>query len=241
MVDRLFFVVLTTALLLPGSQAFAEFQPWPEPVFDYIQEEYGDQAEKRFRFLEKFILENQKIDVMEKVLKVNTTMNRLPWIADAAHWKQADYWATPLETITTFGGDCEDIALVKWVVLRNLGVAVDHLRLAYVKIKKTGQDHMVLLYIQNPEAPDGQKKIYVLDNYIDEVKLGKERTDLIAVLILGAGGQVVLINDDGKNRSVKAAYEERKIKKIDDLVQRVTESRKKFEEIAEGSKLLPEN
>ena len=85
--------------------------------------------------------------------------------------------------------------------------------------------------------PSGTDTYYVPE----QSKLAICMATSVAVLILGAGGQVVLINDDGKNRSVKAVYEERKIKKIDDLVQRVTESRKKFEEIAEGSKLLPEN
>ena len=44
---------------------------------------------------------HQDIPEMEKVIKTNEVSNHLPWIADAAHWKESDYWATPLETITT--------------------------------------------------------------------------------------------------------------------------------------------
>lgn len=239
MAVRISILWLLIAVLFAGPAAGAEFQPWSENVFTYINQEYGPEAEKRMRFLENFILENQEVPDMEKVDKANRVLNHLPWIADANHWKQSDYWATPLETITTFGGDCEDIALVKWVVLRNLGITVDQLRLAYVKIKKTGEDHMVLLFIKNPDAPSEELEVYVLDNYVDEVKRGYERTDLLAVLAIGDNGQVVLFNDDGKNRSIKAVYEERKIKKVDDLVERVKENRKKFEEINEGRALMP--
>ena len=38
-------------------------------------------------------------------------------------------------------------AIVKWVMLNHLGISNKHLSLAYVKIKKTGENHMVLLYM----------------------------------------------------------------------------------------------
>lgn len=236
---RIIVICAAASILWMGGIAKAEFQSWSENVFAYINQEYGAEAEERMRFLENFIVEHQDKADMEKVVAANRVLNNLPWIADSSHWKTADYWATPLETITTFGGDCEDIALVKWVVLRNLGIPADKLRLGYVKIKKTGENHMVLLYIANPEAPDGQLKVHVLDNYVKEVKLGSERTDLVAVLALGADGQVVLFNDDGKNRSIKSVHEDRKVKKVDDLLQRVTETRKKFKEINDGRPLMP--
>ncbi len=237
---RTVILCLLAATLLGGTYSRAEFQPWSENVFAYIKQEYGEEAEKRMRFVEKFIIDNQSIPDMEKVVKTNQVANHLPWIADANHWKEADYWATPLETITTFGGDCEDIALVKWVILRNLGISDENLALAYVKIKATGEDHMVLLYVAKPDAPEGQKEVYVLDNYVDEVKLAAERMDLLAVLAMGTKGRIVLFNDDGKNRSVKASYEGRKIRKVEDLVERVKENRAKFAELNNGRSLMPD-
>jgi predicted transglutaminase-like cysteine proteinase len=238
--NRLLAIGLTITVISAGSAFSAAFEPWHENVFAYIKQEYGDEAEKRMRFLEKFILDNQDIADMEKVIKTNEASNHLPWIADAAHWKKSDYWATPLETITTFGGDCEDIALVKWVILRNLGISSDSLALAYVKIKATGEDHMVLLYVANPEAPVGEKQVYVLDNYVDEVKLASERMDLLAVMALGTEGRIVLFNDDGENRSVKASYSGRKVKKVEDLITRVEENREKFIELNGGRPLMLE-
>lgn len=241
MVYRIIAIGLAAALLVSGPAWGAKFEPWHENVFSHIRQEYGEDAEKRMRFVEKFILDNQDIADMEKVTKTNEVSNHLPWIADAAHWKESDYWATPLETITTFGGDCEDIALVKWVILRNLGIADENLALAYVKIKATGEDHMVLLYVSEPDAPEGKKKVYVLDNYIDEVKLASERMDLLAVLAIGTEGRVVLFNDDGEKRSVKASYTGRKIKKVEDLLVRVEENREKFIKLNAGRPLMPDD
>jgi predicted transglutaminase-like cysteine proteinase len=238
MIYRIITVGLAAAIFWAGPAVSGTFEPWHENVFAYIKQEFGDEAEKRMRFVEKFILDNYDIPEMEKVIKTNEMSNHLPWIADAAHWKESDYWATPLETITTFGGDCEDIALVKWVILRNLGISSDNLALAYVKIKQTGEDHMVLLYVAKPEAPLGQKEVYVLDNFVDEVKPAEERMDLLAVMALGTEGRIVLFSDDGENRSVKASYTGRKVKKAEDLIARIQENREKFAELNGGRPLM---
>lgn len=238
MLHRIVFFLAAFSIL--ASPAFSSgFQPWSENVFVHIGQEFGKDAEKRFRWLHQFIIDNQDVPDMEKVEKVNQALNHLPWIADSQHWQTTEYWASPLETIATFGGDCEDIAIAKWVVLRNLGISVDHLALAYVKIKKTGEDHMVLLFIRNPSAPMEEQEVYVLDNYVDEAKLGSERTDLLAVYAFDVKGTVVLFNDDGKNRSVRGVYEERKIRKLNDLIAKVAETRERFKEINEGRPMLP--
>ena len=122
--------------LLAGNSVGSNYEPWSENFFSYAEQEYGQEAAQRLRFLQNFIIENQYLSVEEKLDVVNSTMNRLPSITDKAHWNRNEYWATPLETITTFGGDCEDIAIVKWLVLNHLGVPNEHLRLAYVRVKK---------------------------------------------------------------------------------------------------------
>lgn len=214
--------------LMTGYVISREYQPWSENVFQHVEQEYGIDAAKRLRYLHKLIIENQNLPEMEKVKLVNKTLNRLPWIADSEHWKKADYWASPMETITTFGGDCEDISIVKWAILGHLGISNDNLRLAYVKIKETGEDHMVLLYLKNPSAPLEQIESYVLDNYVQEVKKGSERTDLLAIFVTDVNGNIVLIADNGKERSVKGVYKERKIKKLDDLKKKINEDRIKY-------------
>ena len=239
MIHRLLIFLVLPFLLLGGNPAWCEYQPWSEKVFQYVAQEYGADAEKRLRYLHSLILDNQDLPSMEKVELVNKTLNKLPWIADSSHWKQADYWAAPMETIATFGGDCEDIAIVKWVVLVHLGITEDHLRLAYVKIKKTGENHMVLLFVKNPSAPIDQLEVYVLDNYVQEVKRGSERTDLIGIYIFDADGNIVLLDDKDGKRSIKGEYKERKIKKLEDLKKKIAANRDTFTELNDGRPLLP--
>lgn len=233
-------IIIAALLLMTGlTTAWGEYQPWSEKVFEHVRQEYGTDAEKRLRYLHTMVVENQDLPDMEKVELVNKTLNHLPWIADSSHWKQADYWAAPMETITTFGGDCEDIAIVKWVVLVHLGITKEHLRLAYVKIKATGENHMVLLYIANPSAPTAQQEAYVLDNYVPEIKRGNERKDLLGIYFTDADGNVVLLDDKDGKRSIKGEYKERKIRKLEDLKGKIAQDRKKFQEINDGRPLLP--
>jgi predicted transglutaminase-like cysteine proteinase len=232
-------ITVVTIVLLTCPTVQADYQPWSEDVFKYIEQEYGEKAEKRVRYLHTLILENQDLPVMEKLDLVNGTLNKLPWIADADHWKQNDYWALPIETIATFGGDCEDIAIVKWLVLSHLGISPEHLRLAYVRIKKTGENHMVLLYLERPDLPPAEQKVWVLDNYVAEVKRGAERQDLIAIYHTDSKGNLVLIRDNGKDRSIKGVYEERKMKKLDELKEKIAANMKILTELNGGRPILP--
>lgn len=218
----------------------AAFQAWSEKVFQNVEQEYGKKAEKRMRYFHQLILKNQNKTNFEKLKIVNDSLNQLPWIADKAHWKSADYWATPLETIATFGGDCEDMAIVKWIMLRHLGIPKERLRLAYVKIKKTGKSHMVLLYLDKINVPLTQANAYVLDNNISEIKKGRDRTDLLAIYAAGAMGELTLISDENNQRSVKSAYKGRKMKKIEDLKKRILQNRAKYQKLNDGRPLLPD-
>lgn len=234
---RLLLSLLLT-LVIP-STLWAEYRPWSEKVFISVEKEYGPQATKRLRYLHNLALENQELPVMEKLELVNGTLNHLPWIADSQHWKKADYWASPIETLATFGGDCEDIAISKWITLNHFGISGKHLRLAYAKIKRTRESHMVLVYIENPDAPVEKQKGWVLDNYVDDVKRGKDRMDLLAVYTTDAKGNLVLIQDTGSERSVKGVFKERKMKKLEDLKKKIARDRKKYQAINDGVPLLP--
>jgi predicted transglutaminase-like cysteine proteinase len=95
----------------------------------------------------------------EKLLRINDFFNNnFLFIDDMVVWQQADYWATPLELIGQGRGDCEDMAIAKYYSLKASGVAVEKLRLVYVKARTNGangpsvQAHMVLAYYPAPTA-----------------------------------------------------------------------------------------
>jgi len=81
-------------------------------------------------------------------------------IKPASDWTQygdADYWASPLETLGSGAGDCEDYAIVKYVALRELGVSADDLRVVIVRDNKRLTEHAVV-------AVRFEQKWLVLDN-----------------------------------------------------------------------------
>jgi predicted transglutaminase-like cysteine proteinase len=64
--------------------------------------------------------------------------------SDWLQYGNADYWASPLQTLGSGAGDCEDYAIVKYVALRAVGVDVNNLRLVIVQGDKRPMEHAVL-------------------------------------------------------------------------------------------------
>lgn len=125
-------------------------------------------------FLQK--LEREKGGEAAVLQIVNDQLNRIPWKTDQNHWGQADYWATPAESVASNGGDCEDYAIAKYYLLKELGVPLDRLRITYVKAMKLNEAHMVLAYYSRPDADP-----LILDNLDRRVRPASERSDLVPV------------------------------------------------------------
>ena len=115
-------VILISLFASHSVKAEIKIQPWSEGVFEQINKEYGAAAEQRMHNIYQLILKYQNKSLSEKLEVTNRTLNKLPWLSDREKWSQDDYWATPYETLTQFGGDCEDMAIGKLVVLRLMGV-----------------------------------------------------------------------------------------------------------------------
>lgn len=81
-------------------------------------------------------------------------------IRPASDWAQygvADFWASPLQTLGSQAGDCEDYAIVKYVALRELGILPDDLRLVIVQDEKREIGHAVV-------AVRDEQRWLILDN-----------------------------------------------------------------------------
>lgn len=65
-------------------------------------------------------------------------------VSDWAQYGLADFWASPLQTLGSEAGDCEDYAIVKYVALRELGILSDDLRLVIVQDDKREVGHAVV-------------------------------------------------------------------------------------------------
>lgn len=114
---------------------------------------------------------------------VNDFINQLVFVDDIKHWKKEDFWATPLQTIVSGGGDCEDFSLAKYFTLTGMGVDEDKLRLTYVKALTINQAHMVVSYYPTPKAMP-----LVLDNLNTRILPADQRDDLWPVYSFNGKG-----------------------------------------------------
>lgn len=113
--------------------------------------------------------------------RIHRHFNQFRRVSDTHLWGRSDYWATPLESLRAGGGDCEDIAAIKYFALRELGVPAARLRLVHGRLidlrSRQIQAHVVLLY----RAERGAAWL-VLDNLQDTVLPLWQRRDLLPVL-----------------------------------------------------------
>ena len=231
-----FLMILILMASVWGAPAFGKngFVPWEDAVFEAVKERHGAAAAERMRKVHDFIIANQYKPVGEQLELVNDYMNALPWIADPELWKRQDYWATPFETLTTFGGDCEDIAIAKYSVLRLMGIPDDKLGFAYVQTSNK-ERHMVLIYKEAKDIPG-----MILDNQHPDVVSATKRRDLLAIYAFKNDGTLYLIEDDGKNdRKVKAKIEHKKLAMWASAKDRARKNREYYEKFNAGRPLAP--
>lgn len=169
---------LCLGVLLLVSQAGAELSA------ERVVQLYGAQTERLYREWQRLVLTlRREPNESIRLRDVNAFFNqRIRFAEDIEVWKQVDYWATPLETMSRGAGDCEDFTIAKYFTLRELGVAPEKLRLTYVKARigdaasTVTQAHMVLAYYVTPAAEP-----LILDNLIGSIRPASQRPDLTPV------------------------------------------------------------
>ena len=177
--------LLISALLL--SSAFAL-------DFDRLQQtllsRFGTGASANFRDWRQTMHEAGKVAEAEKLRRINDYFNQhIQFEEDMVNWGQADYWATPLETLGSGRGDCEDYAIAKYFSLLSLGVPASKMRFVYVRALQGSpsggrlQAHMVLAYYPNPGSDP-----LVLDNLIPDIRPASTRSDLAPVFSFNSEG-----------------------------------------------------
>lgn len=79
---------------------------------------------------------------------VNRAVNfSIQYTPDLMQYGKSDVWSTPLETLATGKGDCEDYAILKFLLFKDAGVLAEDRRLIITREKSQrgeNQDHMVL-------------------------------------------------------------------------------------------------
>lgn len=159
-----------------------EFAPSIQ-ILRQVEQDYGNYARQRVLIWYQLINGYNDARALEKLELVNNFFNQLAFVNDSELWGQEDYWATPLQMISSNGGDCEDYSIAKYFTLRKMGIPEERMRLTYVKALQLDQAHMVLTYFPTPDSEP-----LILDNLVTDIRLSSERTDLLAVYSFNGNG-----------------------------------------------------
>lgn len=161
-----------------------------------VQARYGAQGVQALRDWLRLLQEQAGKPPAQQLQAVNDFWNQtMLGSDDPTVWGEADYWATPLESLGKRAGDCEDFVIGKYFSLVRLGVPVDKLRFIYVRARQGGAGsagsaqsiaHMVLGYYATPAAEP-----LVLDNLAGDILPAGQRPDLTPVFSFNGQGVYV--------------------------------------------------
>ncbi|MEH6364844.1 MULTISPECIES: cysteine protease LapG [Pseudomonas] len=181
-------------------------------ILKNAESRYGDLgvAEQRIKSWDSLINASTDLPDTEKLKVVNGFFNKqLRFSDDQRNWRQADYWATPVESLVKGAGDCEDYSIAKYFTLRRLGMPAEKLRITYVKALRQNQAHMVLTYYATPTSEP-----LVLDNLIGQIRPASQRKDLLPVYAFNAEGLYVAGSNTRKSDTKKLSRWQDLLKKM---------------------------
>lgn len=205
-------VLLGLLLCLLGTVESKDLFTLPEKLLDSMESQYGSQAKRRLVAWQTLIRDNAGPSDQEKLQIVNDFFNQMRFVGDVSQWKKVDYWATPVEFLSTGGGDCEDFALAKYFTLKALGVEESKLNMTYVKALKLNQAHMVVTYYPAPGSVP-----LVLDSLVPDIRPATERSDLLPVYSFNGTG-LWLAKSRGQGEQVGSSD---RLKRWQDLLRRM--------------------
>jgi predicted transglutaminase-like cysteine proteinase len=106
-------------------------------------------------------------DRLTQIKEVNKLLNSKKYIIDMKNWGLEDYWATPYQFLRK-NGDCEDYAIAKFMVLKELGIPMEDMRVVALQDLNLGVGHAVLVVYEgnDPLLLDNQIKSVVPANTV---------------------------------------------------------------------------
>lgn len=162
--------------------ALAQWQHMQQALDHLTREDCAGSTTCRTRLglLQETVAAIADAPIAKKVDAVNLAVNKLlRYDTDADIYGTLDHWATPVETLTTGRGDCEDYALLKLAALRSAGLPAESLALVVVRDAKRNFFHAVL-------AVSTTSQTYILDNLRDTVLPDSALPQYQALYSLGA-------------------------------------------------------
>ncbi len=190
-----------SAVVFNALELAQEVRPVSDAQIARLTDTFGPVARGRLTQWRALVSnpKNRAAAERHKLELFNDFMNRTPFKTDREHWGVDDYWAMPIEFLSSNGGDCEDFAIAKYFTLRALGVAEEKLQITYVKeINLYNRAHMVLAYYPTPDAEP-----LILDSANKTIQSSSSRTDLVPVYSFNGSG--LWLAKDQSGRSLQGA------------------------------------
>lgn len=187
--------LLTLAVAALGGLALRGAQAWNESLLhSQMASRYGEAGVRRLQAWLRLLQAQQAENPPQQLVAINDfwNVNVLAGV-DQNIWHEADYWATPLESLGKGSGDCEDFVIGKYFSLIRLGMPGRQMRFIYVRARVGGLGstqsvaHMVLGFYATPQSDP-----LVLDNLVPGIQKASQRTDLTPVFSFDA--EAVYVN-----------------------------------------------
>lgn len=179
-------LVALTLMIAPGSPAFANpASPAPHvfgsralpiartPLDGKWQAVRQGRIPANDASLNALIAKSRAASRQQQVAAVNSWVNsHIAYKADEANYGQPDRWTAAAQTLHSGRGDCEDYAIAKYQILRELGIAEQDLFLVIGRDRAMRADHAVL-------AVRVGSAYRILDNFTDRVLGDGEARDFL--------------------------------------------------------------
>lgn len=178
-------LVIMLAVLLMPVLLFAGGVDFSPGLLRFIHNQWGEEGQKQVLSWHQLIRTQASLPKpspntpqieRDGLSPGNSFWNLVPYYNDKTHWGREDFWATPIETLGSNGGDCEDYSIGKYFTLKELGIPIQKLRIVYVRALNWNEPHMVLAYYPEPDADP-----FILDNMTNEILPASKRTDLYPI------------------------------------------------------------
>jgi len=82
--------------------------------------------------------------IREQIDGINAAINAHPYVSALANWRDPSHWETPFEFFRR-NGQCQDYAITKFLLLRDLGIPNRLMRLVVLRDVRRQVDHAVLV------------------------------------------------------------------------------------------------
>lgn len=180
------YFLLCCVFLSSYALAIPDYKNISDNALARVESRWGYEGRERvheWRDLLNELAEQVPLEDVKHIHAANDYFNQVEWLWDIDHWGQEDYWATPMETLGSNGGDCEDYSIGKYFSLTSLGMDTSKLRITYVKALDYDLAHMVLAYYKTPSSEP-----LILDNINKTILPASQRRDLLPIYSFNGDG-----------------------------------------------------